>query len=448
MRFDPQSTLFAILSFEGPDVYSQAGGLGVRAKELSRALAQLGFETHLFFVGDPEGAAEEQLVEGRLTLHRWSQWLSAGYRGGVYEGEQEKIHDWNLSLPRYLVEKVLAPAIERGLKTVVLGEEWQTARSMNLVSDILYYRGLRHRAVMLWNANNLFGFDRIDWAALQFVTTLTTVSRYMKHRMWELALNPIVIPNGIPPDAVVEVPAATRQALKKAAGSDLLLFKIGRFDPGKGWTTAMTAVGLLKRAGISTRLLIRGGREAHGADVLAHAADHGLVVEDVVSPRDAEGLAAVIRSHPKADVLNLVTFLPDALVRAIYPSVDAVLANSAHEPFGLVGLEVMAGGGLAVTGSTGEDYAEPYRNALVMETQDPRELVAGLRLVKEQPGLSEQLRQRGRATALDFLWDRVIEQLLHRLELAASRQGVALESDGALKPSLARRRKGGRAGVC
>jgi glycosyltransferase involved in cell wall biosynthesis len=123
--------------------------------------------------------------------------------------------------------------------------------------------------------------------------------------------------------------------------------------------------------------------------------------------------------------------------------VDAVLANSAHEPFGLVGLEVMAGGGLAVTGSTGEDYAEPYRNALVMETQDPLELVAGLRLVKEQPGLSEQLRQRGRATALDFLWDLVIQQLLHRLELAASRQGVTLDSDGAVKPSPARRRKGG-----
>ena len=53
---EPDQTTFIILSFEGPDVYSQAGGLGVRVKELSRALAERGFETHLFFVGDPASA--------------------------------------------------------------------------------------------------------------------------------------------------------------------------------------------------------------------------------------------------------------------------------------------------------------------------------------------------------------------------------------------------------
>ena len=34
MVFDPRQTVFVILSFEGPDVYSQAGGLGVRVKGL------------------------------------------------------------------------------------------------------------------------------------------------------------------------------------------------------------------------------------------------------------------------------------------------------------------------------------------------------------------------------------------------------------------------------
>ncbi len=50
----PERTVFVILSFEGPDVYSQAGGLGVRVRGLSRTLAHLGYETHLFFIGDPE----------------------------------------------------------------------------------------------------------------------------------------------------------------------------------------------------------------------------------------------------------------------------------------------------------------------------------------------------------------------------------------------------------
>ena len=41
MIFDTQRTVFVVLSFEGPDVYSQAGGLGVRVKGLSRTVAQL-----------------------------------------------------------------------------------------------------------------------------------------------------------------------------------------------------------------------------------------------------------------------------------------------------------------------------------------------------------------------------------------------------------------------
>src|SRR5581483_885321 len=48
----PANTLFVLLCFEGPDVYSTAGGLGTRVSELSEALAAQGYETHLIFIGD------------------------------------------------------------------------------------------------------------------------------------------------------------------------------------------------------------------------------------------------------------------------------------------------------------------------------------------------------------------------------------------------------------
>ncbi len=67
---EPGRTVFILVSFEGPDVYSQAGGLGVRVKELSRALADRGYESHLFFVGDPTLPPHETLLDGKLTLHR------------------------------------------------------------------------------------------------------------------------------------------------------------------------------------------------------------------------------------------------------------------------------------------------------------------------------------------------------------------------------------------
>jgi glycosyltransferase involved in cell wall biosynthesis len=123
-------------------------------------------------------------------------------------------------------------------------------------------------------------------------------------------------------------------------------------------------------------------------------------------------------------VLELSTFLPDSVLPLVYSAVDAVLANSGHEPFGLVGLEAMAAGGVAVTGSTGEDYAIPFLNALVLETDDPLELVAGLELLEARPELALRLREGGLRTARNYTWNNVIVQLLHWVELAARRQSV------------------------
>jgi len=422
--FGPQRTVFALLSFEGPDQYSQAGGLGVRMKGLSRTLAQLGYETHLFFCGDPDLPGEEAHEAGRLHYHRWCQWISARHRDGVYDGEDEKIRDWNSSLPLSLINQVIAPAIASDRNVVLMGEEWHTASSMNLISDSLYYRGLRDRVVMLWNANNTFGFHRINWGALAFATSMTTVSRYMKFKMWDSGQNPMVIPNGIPRSSIRDSDPEAVAELRAAAATDHFCFKIGRFDPDKRWLMAVSAAGYLKRHDRRLRLLMRGGREPHGGEVFAHAENQGLTVIDVNAPSEPSGLAAILREHPEADVINLTSFVSDDMLGVIYSACDAVLANSGHEPFGLVGLEVMAAGGLAVTGSTGEDYAEAFRNALVLETNDPIELVTELNLLKQRPKLAAAIRRRGKVTARQYTWEKVIDQLLLRAEFAAAQQAV------------------------
>jgi glycosyltransferase involved in cell wall biosynthesis len=424
--FDPQRTVFVLLSFEGPDVYSQAGGLGVREKGLSRTLAQLGYETHLFFCGDPDLPGMEIQEKGRLHYRRWCQWISARHRDGVYDGEDDKVRDWNASLPLSLIDQVIAPAIAAGRNVVLMGEEWHTAASMNLISDLLYYRGLRDRVVMLWNANNTFGFWRINWGALAFATTITTVSRYMKFKLWESGQNAMVIPNGIPRSSIRDADPTAVAELRAAAGADHFCFKIGRFDPDKRWLMAISAAGYLKRHARRVRLVMRGGREAHGGDVLGLARQQGLNVLDVRAPSDPAALSAILSDNPEADVINLTSFVSDEMLGVIYAACDAVLANSGHEPFGLVGLEVMAAGGLAVTGSTGEDYANAYRNALVLETDDPIELVTELSLLKERPQLAADLRRRGRVTARQYTWEKVIDQLLLRVEFAAAQQAVRL----------------------
>ena len=448
MQVTPDRTVFVILSFEGPDVYSQAGGLGVRVKGLARTLAQVGFETHLFFIGDPDLPSIETHERGRLRYHRWCQWISSFHRGGVYDGEEDKLRDWDRTIPPAVVDELIAPAVEAGRNVVVLGEEWQTAATMNLLSDSLYYRGLRDRVVMLWNANNTFSFERINWGALAFASTITTVSRYMKYRMWAWGQNPIVIPNGIPRASVTEQDASTVAQVREASGADHFCFKIGRFDPDKRWLMAVTAMAYLKQSGSKVMLVIRGGREPHGAEVLHHARGQGLDVVDVKATDEPAGWIRMMRDHRNADVLNVTTYMNDDVLALQYAASDAVIANSGHEPFGLVGLEVMAAGGLAITGSTGEDYAEPFRNAMVLETDDPVEVVTLLRLIKERPELAASIRKRGRTTARDYVWEKVIDQLLLRIDLAAAQQAVRLESANVaplpakpVRPRSATRRK-------
>jgi len=320
---------------------------------------------------------------------------------------------------------VIEPAVKAGQYVVILGEEWHTSWSMRLISDALYYRGIRDRVVMLWNANNTYGFDRIEWAALNLASTVTTVSRYMKFRMWDWGQNPIVIPNGIPPEAIIDADPAASARLRSAAAAEHMWFKIGRFDPDKRWLMAVSAAALLKRRGRSVKLLMRGGREPHGAEVIGHAINQGLVVRNSASPADAAELVTLLTATNGTDIINLTTFLDDSLVPLMYSACDAVLANSGHEPFGLVGLEVMAAGGIAVTGATGEDYAEAYRNSVVVETDDPVEIVTELAALKEKPRLAAHLRRRGRVTARDYLWPKVIGQLMLRIDFAAERQAVS-----------------------
>lgn len=150
----PSKLVFAVVAFEGPDGYSLAGGLGTRVTGLTHHLAELGFETHLFFVGDPALPAMEKRCGGRLVLHRWSQWISAWHRNGVYDGEEGKRQDLAASLPAWMTEHVLAPALAEGRIPVVLSEDWQTAEFSSRLSEHLHCVGLGDRVIRFWNANN------------------------------------------------------------------------------------------------------------------------------------------------------------------------------------------------------------------------------------------------------------------------------------------------------
>ncbi|HXO17622.1 MAG TPA: glycosyltransferase [Candidatus Dormibacteraeota bacterium] len=405
-----------LLAFEGPDPYSMVGGLGTRVTELSAALADAGVRTTLVFVGDP-GRPPVQQVTPTLEYRRWCQGVSGDYPAGVYAGELGKVNDYTASVPRFVAETIVAPAAGRDESVLIVAEEWQTAACAIELDAVLSQRDLKSRTILGWNANNTYGFDTIDWTALARAARITTVSRYMKFELQAYGIEARVIPNGIPERLLAGAP----EELVRSAGALLrrrpLFVKVGRFEEDKRWMQAIEAFADLRARHPEAMLVVRGGREGYGDAVFERARALGLEVEDVTIAGRDPGTALEAIARASGPIVNVRTFLPEEALLALYRVADAVLANSGREPFGLVGLEVMAVGGIAVTGSTGEDYAQPFENAIVCDTSDPRELAAALDELVADPALGEAVRTGAQTTAKRYAWPRILEVISRKLDV-------------------------------
>ena len=411
---------FHVLSFEGPDGYARAGGIASRVTGLVQALADAAYETHLWFVGDPHLPGHE--TRANLHLHRWCQWISQYHRSGVYEGEEGKRADYVASLPPFLLREVLLPYVQQGGQAVILAEEWHTVDAVLHLDWLLREAQVRDQVTILWNANNTFSFDRIDWRRLAEAAIVTTVSRYMKHLMQAWGVNALVIPNGLSAEALIWPERQAVAAFRTRLRHRTVLCKVARWDPDKRWLLAIDIVGALKQQGWRPLLVARGGVEAHGGDVLGAAARAGLRVAERIFPEPGvQGFLKAMEDLEDIDIVSLRSSITLPSRRVLFHAASAVLANSGHEPFGLVGLETMAVGGVACTGCSGEDYAVPGYNALVLETNDPQEFTALFSELHANPRRERALRRAGSTTAKHYMWSEIIQrQLLPRLHFLAN----------------------------
>ena len=117
--------------------------------------------------------------------------------------------------------------------------------------------------------------------------------------------------------------------------------------------------------------------------------------------------------------------MPLDFLAIMYRAADAVLANSVHEPFGIVGLEAMAAGGIVFTGSTGEDYSIPFVNSFMIETSDPMEIVSYVMYLKSYPQQEmKRMRSLARLTARYYTWEAAVQNLIGKLENQGRIQGT------------------------
>jgi glycosyltransferase involved in cell wall biosynthesis len=399
-----------VLSFEGPDPYARIGGLETRVSGLCEALVHAGHETHLWFIGEPTAPGYE-LRDG-LHLHRFCQWISAYHPKGVYDGEYNKVPDYAASVPPALMRDWLSPHLQQGRHAVIMAEEWHTADTVLHLDYLLRRSGYRDQVRTFWNANNVFGFDHINWSRMRSAACVTTVSRYMRQLMQNIGIEAVVLPNGLSPDVYLAPDRHAVQHMRSAFQGRTAITKMARWDPDKNWLGSVRLVAELKRLGQRPLLIARGGREAHGAEVLQEMAALGLRVASRTAEPGTRGLAVALTEADNYDVLNITSHVDPDSRRALFRASDVVLANSKREPFGLVGLETMAAGGIACTGYTGEDYAMSGRNAIVLQTERPSEFVELYRQVRSNPEYESAMRRAGRHTARQYAWPSIIRTAL------------------------------------
>jgi glycosyltransferase involved in cell wall biosynthesis len=80
----------------------------------------------------------------------------------------------------------------------------------------------------------------------------------------------------------------------------------------------------------------------------------------------------------------------------------------------------MGAGGVAFVGRTGEDYAVPYGNSIVVQSDDPRELMTHLAALGSRPELGKRIRADGRETAKRYVWPRMLDAMEASWEAAAA----------------------------
>src|SRR5438094_7437536 len=396
-----------LVAFEGPDRYSFVGGLATRMNDLAAALIARGHRVRHLFVGDPHLPHVEEREDGRLILERWAQWISAYHPKDVYDGEDGKYLDFSRTVPPHLAD-VAGTNARRGERTVMLFEDGQTASAAIGTATLLASRGLH--APIFWNANNTYGFGRVDFPILRRVASITTISRYMRMELAKVDVECAILPNGIADRWLAPVGPSDKLVLRNGFGERPTFVKVARFDRDKRWLWAIDAIATMRDAGMRPRFIMRGSRSPYAETVGDRIFGRGLTVERLALPQGASSrdLAAAIATT-SAEVVFLDFFIDEKALRSLYAAADGVLANSEKEPFGLVGLEVMASGGIAYLGRTGEDYAVPFGNAIVVQSDDPRELLTSYLTLRERPELGRSIRTDGRATAKRFAWPRILE---------------------------------------
>ena len=167
--------------------------------------------------------------------------------------------------------------------------------------------------------------------------------------------------------------------------------------PGKNHVRLISAFNRFKAATPSDWLLVLGGADWHGAEVI-HAA---------------------VKASPYAADIRPLGFVDDPSLPGLYHATEVFLYPSLFEGFGFPPIEAMACGCPVISSTRGALREVVGDAALTIDPEDPGAMAAALTRLAGDPGERARWRAAGLVNARRFDWGRNAEQTLALYERAA-----------------------------
>jgi glycosyltransferase involved in cell wall biosynthesis len=238
----------------------------------------------------------------------------------------------------------------------------------------------------LWLTN--FLFRRYIPRTLRFVDRVVTVSDASKRdieRFLPIAPDRVTrIHCGVSEQFRPQVPDRIVSVLDRYGVARPYILVVGVLAARKNLEAAFEAFARLKAAGLPHRLVVV-GRKAW----------------------KAEGIFQRLEALGLGEEVVLTGYVEDTDLPALYAGADCFIFPSLYEGFGLPLLEAMACG-VPVVASNASSLPEVAGDAgLLVDPRDVDGFASAMHRVVAEPGLANDLRERGFARARQFTWERV-----------------------------------------
>lgn len=400
---------------EPPLGMPDTGGQVVFVIELSKKLAQLGYQVDIWtrlFDGQP---AEEDVEEGvrilrvpcggdefiaKEFLHEWiPDWSRNALARIQAEGlsyEFVNSHYWDAGLAGQTVSRAL------GCPHVHTPHSVGTWKQRKMETDFPEDKASFDK---VYNFSTRIEKEREVYSSCAVVVATSPIQMDMFFDDYDLPEEKVaMIPPGYDDTRFYPVSDASRDSLREKFGFEgRVITSIGRLSRNKGFDLLIDAFAIVAKRFDDVRLFMPLGSESKD-----QAEDP--MINDIVKQIHDLGLQ---------DRVTITQSLDDELMPDFYRASDLFCLPSRYEPFGMTAVEAMASGAPTIVTTNGGLYRtlEYGRDALYADSFDAEDFGITMCKALAFPKISECISENGSQTARSlFTWSGIAQQLITVVE--------------------------------